>query len=978
MADKAAIIKEAQKFLAKGQVDKAIAEWEKLVREAPDGNTYNIIGDLYLKNNDRNNANASYKRAAMFFRHEGFSQKALALFKKVLNTTPGDSDSLYALGELSEEKGVITDAIKYYLATADILSKEGRKDKLLDIYEKILSLSPANIPLRAKVAEIFLKEGLKSDSAREYVTIAKLYDEKGEAAKAKEFYQKAIDVQPLSKDAFLGLSALYEKAGDIAKAFEVLKEAAVIFPEDTDVLFRSAEVSFTAGKLDNALAYLERIKGHDPNNIKARRMLGDIFLKKNDKKSAWQEYLPVLDEMLVNMNFDQAIGFIEMFKEVEPFDTARRLISLYRQLNEMPSVAAELTALGNAYREQGREEEALASYREALEITPDDVYLKQLISGPDFETAEHQAAAAAEDWETEILKQGAQPTAPAAEPAAAAQDIPFPDIDLSAAGGPAGPEIGPIEVEPAVQATPAAKKPAAEHVTIRGQKTVDEVFTEADIFARYGLVHEAQKLLEGIRDSEADNIDLHVRLKAVYEDLGDKASAVAECLALNELYGKAGNRDAADQALRDAFELNPADPRLAGRTVPPLGGAATLAGLGATPSREGASAETIEDLDEELAEADFYSRQGLMTEALKILEKLQRHYPDNAEIAEKLSALGKMPEVGQLEESSDFAAAESGSGFLTEEQESLMQAGTDRFFFEEPAVPEEEAKPAEERAFFEEAPFAPDAAGEGLSIEPPSAAEPRQPEPPAGETRGPEPAQTFEPVFSSEPEITLGTTPDLSVAAPEEPAAPPAAAPEAPSGGSEPAEFESLTFTDEDLVEAQEVAEPVLENDVLDIFQEFKKGLETEIDKEDSETHYNLGIAYKEMGLIDDAITEFQVSKNDPKRFVQSSTMLGICYMEKGLYSLAVDVLSKVLENMSEADDSYWAVKYDLAEAYAKNQNYREAIDLFTEVYGWNAKFRDVAGHLAHCRAQAGSSDKPAKPQSAQKPKERKDRVSYL
>ena len=49
MSDKAAIIKEAQKFLARGQIDKAIAEWEKLIKESPDANTYNTVGDLYLK-----------------------------------------------------------------------------------------------------------------------------------------------------------------------------------------------------------------------------------------------------------------------------------------------------------------------------------------------------------------------------------------------------------------------------------------------------------------------------------------------------------------------------------------------------------------------------------------------------------------------------------------------------------------------------------------------------------------------------------------------------------------------------------------------------------------------------------------------------------------------------------------------------------------------------------------------------------------
>src|SRR5512135_81713 len=173
MADKSVIIREAQKYLAKGQIDKAISAWEKLINESPDGNTYNIIGDLYLRKSDKKSAVESFHKAANYFRREGFSLKALALYKKVLNVNPGDADALYALGELSEEKGLTTDATKYYLATADSLSKEGRKDRLLEIYQKILALSPSNVPLRNKVAEIFLKEGLSADAAKEYFHIAK-------------------------------------------------------------------------------------------------------------------------------------------------------------------------------------------------------------------------------------------------------------------------------------------------------------------------------------------------------------------------------------------------------------------------------------------------------------------------------------------------------------------------------------------------------------------------------------------------------------------------------------------------------------------------------------------------------------------------------------------------------------------------------------------------------------------------------------
>ena len=78
--DKNAIAKDAQKFAAKGQFDKAIAEWKKLIKESPhDANIFNTIGDLCLKKNSKPEAVDAYKRAADILAEDGFKSKAIAL-----------------------------------------------------------------------------------------------------------------------------------------------------------------------------------------------------------------------------------------------------------------------------------------------------------------------------------------------------------------------------------------------------------------------------------------------------------------------------------------------------------------------------------------------------------------------------------------------------------------------------------------------------------------------------------------------------------------------------------------------------------------------------------------------------------------------------------------------------------------------------------------------------------------------------------
>lgn len=758
MTDKAAIIKEAQRYIARGQIDKAISEWEKLIKEYPDGNTFNTIGDLYLKKGGKTEAIDSFHKAADYFRREGFSLKALALYKKILNIAPADPRSLIALAELNEGKGLVTDAIKFYLAAADSLSKDGKKEQTLEIYEKILALSPSNIPLRVKVSEIYKKEGLVSEASKQYMIVARLLAERDEPDRALEFFQRVLDSEPLNREVIFEVSSLYEKNGDFGKAMEHLREAAGLFPQDTDILIKCAELHISNNRLDGAREYLTAVAGIEPANIKARRLLGDIYVREGDKGKAWVEYLPILDDMLLEENYDDAIRILNAFRDIDPVETGRRLVSLYSQLGDSQQVIQHLTALGDIFIDRDKPREALNCFKEAHKMSPEDDMLRSRV----------------------------------------------------------------IEIE---------RQIGKEHIVIGAEKTFEEAIIDADIYLRYRLHENARDILETLRKKFPDNIDIHLRLKSLYLDMGDRDCAVTECLILSELYGKSGESEQGSQMIRYAREINPEDQRLAEMAFITEPGE----DIAALPD-DASEGPSIEDYSEEIAEADFYSRQGLIDEAREILERLQTLFPENAEIALKLNSVSQVVEDAPHSDETQVEVIE----------------------------------------------------GDG------------------------------------------------------------------------------------EILEAEEIAEPSLDSDVMDIFNEFKKGIEKELAEEDYETHYNLGIAYKEMGLIDDAIKEFQTSRKDPRRFVHSSNMLGLCYVEKNLYPLAIEVLRDAIGKMQDRDESYWAMKYELAEAYEKNGNLKEAVDYFTQVYGWNSKFRSVSDKINNLRAIMVDSTEQ------KKTKERKDRVSYL
>ncbi len=135
-----------------------------------------------------------------------------------------------------------------------------------------------------------------------------------------------------------------------------------------------------------------------------------------------------------------------------------------------------------------------------------------------------------------------------------------------------------------------------------------------------------------------------------------------------------------------------------------------------------------------------------------------------------------------------------------------------------------------------------------------------------------------------------------------------------------------------------------------EIFKAFKKGVEQQVDSQDYETHYNLGIAYKEMGLVDEAIGEFQYAARDPSKTVECCGILGLCFLEKGMPQLALKWYQKGLEMPNLGEHESVGLRYDIAEVYREQGDYKRAIQSYTEVYGLDSTYRDVAAKIKELR----------------------------
>jgi pilus assembly protein FimV len=145
-----------------------------------------------------------------------------------------------------------------------------------------------------------------------------------------------------------------------------------------------------------------------------------------------------------------------------------------------------------------------------------------------------------------------------------------------------------------------------------------------------------------------------------------------------------------------------------------------------------------------------------------------------------------------------------------------------------------------------------------------------------------------------------------------------------------------------------------------EVFDEFRAELgEMGAEDEDLETHYNLGIAFREMGLLEEAIGEFQkVAKANDRGKVfryamQCSTLLGLAFMEKGQPDIAAIWYERALGTPGLDSESKLALRYDLGVAQETAGDLEAALKSFSQVYAINIDYRDVAERITSLQKPA-------------------------
>jgi tetratricopeptide (TPR) repeat protein len=857
------VLQSAEKLLAKGKFDQAIKEYGRLLEENPnDVATLNKVGDLYVRLNRAQDSIAYFTRIAEYYARDGFFLKAIAIYKKINKLDPARLEIYERLADLYHKQGLNQDARSQYQILADHYLSQSNARGAVAVYRKMAAIDPGDIKTAVRLADLYTASGQTDEALAQYGLIGSMLAARGATDEAVAVYQKALKIKADDPAILKSLVRSLSEQGKASQAVALLR----VLPPSPATLLHLAECFMAAGDLSASRKAAEDALKLAPESETARLMIGQGSLREGHVGHAVEMLLPAAERAAAAGDVRRAIAILTPILESDPLErqTLTKLAGLYEMSGDQESLAQVRYALGRESLGRGDESAASEHYRTALELQPENSEIRQALSSLRATGSAPTPAPA----RLESLPEGhaatplpTPPLPPAASPPAVAEEesltVEFeptppptvqapqpsvPSLDWESTASPPPPPAE-LPTPPPPRAITPPPPPPAQAASPRIHLDVADLTTEAEVFAKYGLLDKAVDKYREVLKHSPGAIEARTRFVELLAEVGS-AKLVAEAQNLAAALRRAGRDEEADSVV-DRYVPPGSPPPTAMPPIPPLD---------------------------------------------------EVHAPEPAAAPPVPRPTGPIA-LGKI----DFAAFDD--------------------FGASAAAPPSAIPPA-----------------------PPSARVP------------------------TEEDLEFRIDSDLSAAIEKEMAA--AAGQPVPSSTPVERVDEASLFSDEQSFfnlaaelekelseEATPVAPPMEEGGEVSleqIFREFKKGVEQQLNPEDYETHYNLGIAYKEMGLIDEAIGEFQLASKDPVRMVECCSMLGLCFLEKGLPQLALKWYCKGLESPNLREEERLGFLYDLAGIYQQTGDAASAYNTYLEIYGINSNYRDVVFRVKELEAALG------------------------
>lgn len=531
------IIASAEKLVAKGKIEAAITEYERLLEESPnDVNTLNRIGDLWVRINRTPEAVKVFGRIADHYSKDGFFLKAIAIYKKINKLDPSKLDVYAKLADLYAKQGLAMEAKSQYQVLADYYLKHGEPANALGIYKKISELDPNSINVHVKLADLYSANNQTAEALKEYDRVGRMLLKRGMLDEAVQVFRKALKIDARNVELVESLVTALLEAKDYANATQIVETALESNKDNPRLVGLWGRIQIAKGDVASAKSALERALPNSGDEPLVRETLAELYLKQSDPNKALDMLAPLADKALAKGERGQAVEMLNRVLRVDAghTPTLERLVATYMRLNEETNILASMNSLAEAHIAKNRYEDAASVLERLIQREPQNAqhrnklqFVKSQMGGVDTLPNRPKAEMPSMEIEEPV------PTFEAEEPAPSFSLDTEPALDLDLSSEPETP--APAAAPPSSPKLSAAVDIAAAELAAEEDDDLDfvtEHLTEAEVFAKYGLAEKAIEHLRAVIGRSPKNTIAHERLYRILLDEGDVAGARASANAL--------------------------------------------------------------------------------------------------------------------------------------------------------------------------------------------------------------------------------------------------------------------------------------------------------------------------------------------------------------------------------------------------------------------------------------------------------------
>lgn len=285
--DKIKAMRNAERFLSQGKIRAAISEYKRIVEADPkDFGTLNILGDLYMKNAEQQEAVGCFAQVAEYYNEQGFSQKAIAVYNKISRLVPESMEVSAKLAQLYQLKGSYSEARTHYTSLAEEYQRKGMKIEALAIWKQIAELDPNDNAIYLKIAEIYWQENQKDEAAKAFTEAGLRLSRQRQYESALAAFSRALEINRTNLNTLKGYVDAQIKLDCADEAAKILEEILEQQPYARDVLFLLIDCYVDTNNPKEAERAIIKLVEQEPANYPKFLELVEVYMKDGDLNSA--------------------------------------------------------------------------------------------------------------------------------------------------------------------------------------------------------------------------------------------------------------------------------------------------------------------------------------------------------------------------------------------------------------------------------------------------------------------------------------------------------------------------------------------------------------------------------------------------------------------------------------------------------------------------------------------------------------------